>query len=77
MGGPAAVAEATGSAAYCRFSGNQVNDMTKPIFRMNVHQSCFSCCFDPFFVEMFNATGAWGIGESKAWFMLFARPVID
>ncbi|CAN0567911.1 unnamed protein product, partial [Laminaria digitata] len=24
LGGPAAVAEATGSAAYCRFSGNQV-----------------------------------------------------
>lgn len=24
MGGPKAVAEATGSAAYCRFSGNQV-----------------------------------------------------
>lgn len=28
LGGPKAVAEATGSAAYCRFSGNQVNFAT-------------------------------------------------
>lgn len=28
MGGPKAVAEATGSAAYCRFSGNQVRFAT-------------------------------------------------
>ena len=28
FGGPRVVAEATGSAAYCRFSGNQVGQLT-------------------------------------------------